>query len=101
MESIFLHKEEVKEILNSNIDDWITDKRRGLHCSACQTTDNKKLLNNPSLPRILCIRCFRNILLNKAFSKPTQAPKKSQDNILLKGKGYIVSKSYKKKGVRQ
>lgn len=68
-----MYKKDIERVLESNIDDWITDQRTGLHCSNCHTENNTKLLNNPKLPRILCIRCLRNILLDKVFSKPTQA----------------------------
>lgn len=56
----------VREVEDSWIFDWQTDTREGLHCSACGSTDNYQLLNNPKLPRILCIRCFSLIVTKYA-----------------------------------
>ena len=63
-----LYKKELEEVLNSNIDDWVTDQRKGLHCSNCYTELRNKLLNNSTLPRMLCIRCLRNILLDTSLT---------------------------------
>jgi len=71
-----LYNEEANEVQNSNVDDWITDQREGLHCSCCHSEDNRRLLNNPNLPRILCIHCFVSIVSEDiVFSKPTTEKK--------------------------
>ena len=63
--------EEIKEVQDNNIEHWITDQRTGLHCSDCYEESFIKLLNNPNLPRILCIKCLVKILSLKL--KPSKA----------------------------
>ncbi len=60
---INLSKSEIKIIQYTNIEYWKTDQRNGLHCSNCYEESFIKLLNNPNIPRILCIQCLINIKL--------------------------------------
>jgi len=33
-------------------------KYEASHCSNCGESNNEKLIHNPELPRILCIKCY-------------------------------------------
>lgn len=55
-----------REVVDTGIFDWITDERKGLHCSNCGYDENDFLLNNPKLPRILCLRCLTLIFMKNA-----------------------------------
>ncbi len=49
---------------------WKNDCRKGLHCSNCHEEDERYLLSNSNLPRVLCIRCFA--LLVKLHGEVTE-----------------------------